>query len=192
MGFSCSSKYRRVFALPVASSKVRSFTSFFCFGIAAFASSSLSAAFSDFLIYGSSSGVVRSSSVNFKREVEVRKAVASCSFLTAFLFAFRVCAASRCSMTRSAAALSGCEKSLSASRLLIRSAVCCVSLTSTAPSRVIFCVILSRGFSCLIVLHLQSSPSQGRNILRLIQSRYNGGQGFLPQARSCRFQKTGL
>mgnify|MGYP007126680530 CR=1 FL=1 len=118
--------------------------------------------------------------------------VASCSFLTAFLFVFRVCAASRCSMMCSAAALSGCEKSLSASRLLIRSAVCCVSFTSISPSRVIFCVILSRGFNCLIVLHLQSAPSQGSNTLHLIQSRYNGGQGFLLQILWFRFRKTGL
>ena len=45
IGFSCSSKCRRVFAFPAASSKVRSLTSFFCFGIAAFAASSRSAAF---------------------------------------------------------------------------------------------------------------------------------------------------
>ena len=42
------------------------------------------------------------------------------------------------------------------------------------------------------VLHLQSAPSQGRNTLHLIQSRYNGGQGFLLQILWCRFQKTGL
>ena len=43
-------KDKRVFAFPAVSSKVRSFTSFFCFGRAAFAASSLSAAFSDFLM----------------------------------------------------------------------------------------------------------------------------------------------
>lgn len=50
MGFSCSSKRKRVFALPAASSKVRSLTRFFCFGIAVFTASSRSAAFSDFLM----------------------------------------------------------------------------------------------------------------------------------------------
>ena len=56
----------------------------------------------------------------------------------------------------------------------------------------IFCVILSRGLYCFMVLHLQSAPSQGRNILHLIQSRYNGGQGFLLQILWFRFRKTGL
>ena len=68
MGFSCSSKCRRVLPFPVASSKVRSRTSFFSLGIAAFAASRRSAALSDFRIYLSSSGVARSSSVNCKRE----------------------------------------------------------------------------------------------------------------------------
>ena len=188
MGFSRSSKRKRVFAFPVASSKVRSLTSFFCFGIAAFAASRRSAARLDFSMYFSSS---------------------SCAFLAAFLLAFRVWAASIRSMTRSAVPVScfgaapgawgsgeasgeagngcaascavwfccsggfcgsacGCsrgscrifclwgfpcgasvsffpEKSASCSRLLTRSAVCLVSFTSTSPSRVIFCVILSRG-----------------------------------------------
>ena len=48
MGFSCSSKCRRVLPFPVASSKVRSRTSFFSLGIAAFAASRRSAALSVF------------------------------------------------------------------------------------------------------------------------------------------------
>ncbi len=91
---------------PVASSKVRSPTSFFSFGIFPLASSSLSAALSDFLIYFSSSGVARSSSLNCSREVWARLSASACAFRAAFLLALRVCAPSICSKTRSAVPVS--------------------------------------------------------------------------------------
>ena len=105
-------------------------------------------------------------------------------------------APSKCSMTRSAAAVSGfagiaaarggaapeddtgenccaascaacCSgvfcKSASCVLLLIRWAVSFVSFTSNAPSRVIFCVILSFGLYCFMLPHLHSAPLQGRN-----------------------------
>ena len=100
-GLSFSSKCRRVLPFPVVSSKVRSFTSFFSLGIAAFALSKRSAALSDFLIYFSSSGAARSSSVNCSREDFVPAVASACAFRTAFLDALRVWAASICSMTRS-------------------------------------------------------------------------------------------
>ena len=100
-GLSFSSKCRRVLPFPVVSSKVRSFTSFFSLGIAAFALSKRSAALSDFLIYFSSSGAARSSSVNCSREDFVPAVASACAFRTAFLLAFRVWAASICFMTRS-------------------------------------------------------------------------------------------
>ena len=106
IGFSCSVKRKRVFAFPVASSKVRSPTSFFSLGIAAFAASRRSAALSDFLIYVSSSGVFNSSSVNCKREDFSFTVASRCAFCAAFLLAFRVWAAPTRSMTRSAVAVS--------------------------------------------------------------------------------------
>ena len=189
---------------PVASSKVRSLTSFFSFGIFALASSSLSAALSDLLIYFSSSGVARSSSVNCSREVRARLSASACAFLAAFLLAFRVCAPSICSKTRSAVPVSrsgsvpgawgrggalgemsgavlpgmGCAacascaaccsgvfcKTASRARLLIRFFVPLVSFTSIAPSRVIFCMILSRALYCFMVVHLRSAPGRGRKV----------------------------
>ena len=83
-------------------------------------------------------------------------------------------------------------KSASCSRPLTSSAVPAVSLTSISPSRLIFCVILSRGFSFLLnSFHLRSAPLQGCNSHSSVQCRCNGGQGFLPQAPSCRCRKTG-
>ena len=193
-GLSFSSKCRRFFPLPVASSKVLVFTSFFSFGIAALAASKRSAALSDFRIYFSSSGADSSSSVNFSREDFVSAAISACAFCTAFLEALRVWAASMCSIMRSAVPVSALEavngadgkgaasgmgvvscaascaaccsgvfsKSVSCSRLLIRSAVCLVSLTSTAPSRVIFCVILSRGLYSFKRFHLLMAGSTCR------------------------------
>ena len=252
IGFSCSVKRKRVFAFPVASSKVRSPTSFFSLGIAAFAASRRSAALSDFLIYVSSSGVFNSSSVNCKREDFSFTVASRCAFCAAFLLAFRVWAAPTRSMTRSAVAVSclwgssgargsgeasgetggssatfcaaasfaacgsgcscaagfkpcrffcgisgsgcscGLEKSASRSRRLTRSAVSLVSLTSISPSRVIFCVILSRGLYCFMAAHLQSAPLQGRNTQYSVQYRYSGGQGFLRLPPLCRCLKRGL
>ena len=108
-GLSFSSKCRRVLPFPVVSSKVRSFTSFFSLGIAAFALSSRSAALSDFLIYFSSSGAARSSSVNCSREDFVPAVASACAFRTAFLDALRVWAASIRSMTRSVLPVSALE-----------------------------------------------------------------------------------
>ena len=180
MDFSRSSKCRRVLPLPVVSSKTRSLTSTFSFGRAARAASKLSAAFWDFRIYASSSGFDNSSAVNCSRDVFTLAAASSCARRTAFLDACRVCAAPICSMTRSVfpvsflgkvpgevscaavscAACSGClEKSVSCSRRLIRSAVSLVSFTSISPSRLIFCVILSRGFNgSFMRYHLHSFP----------------------------------
>ena len=68
-----------------------------------------------------------------------------------------------------------------------------VSFTSISPSRVIFCVILSRGFKgSFTFLHLQSAPLQGRNTRYSAQCRYSGGQGLLRLFLWCRFRKTGL
>src|SRR5699024_12403552 len=67
-GLSVFSKARRVFALPLASSKTRSFLILVCLGIAARALSKRSAAVSDFLIAFCRSGVARSASENCKRE----------------------------------------------------------------------------------------------------------------------------
>ena len=230
MGFSCSSKCRRVLPFPVASSKVRSRTSFFSLGIAAFAASRRSAALSDFRIYLSSSGVARSSSVNCKREVWARASASACAFLAAFLLAFLVCAPSICSKTRSAAAVScsrsapgawgsggasaagagaappgmGCAacsgccgaasflvRSASLMRLLIRFFLPVAAFTSTAPSRVIFCVTFSRALYCFICLSLQSAPLQGRNTRRLSQCLYNACQAALRLPPSCRCRKRG-
>ena len=232
IGFSCSVKRKRVFAFPVASSKVRSLTSFFSLGIAAFAASRRSAASLDFLMYFSSSGVDSSSSVNCKREDFSFTVASRCALCAAFLLAFRVWAASIRSMTRSAVAVSclwgssgvrgsgeasgetggssaafcaaiscaacgsgcscGLEKSASRSRRLTRSAVSLVSLTSISPSRVIFCVILSRGLYCFMAAHLQSAPLQGRNIQYSVRYRYSVGQGFLRLPPLFRCLKRGL
>ena len=192
MGFSRSSKRRRVLPFPVASSKVRSRTSFFSLGIAAFAASRRSAALSDFRIYLSSSGVARSSSVNCKREDFSFAVASACAFLAAFLLAFLVRAPSIRSKTRSAAAVScsrsapgawgsggaaavgagaappgmvcaacsGCcgasvfAKSASLIRLLIRFFFPVAAFTSTAPSRVIFSMVLSLDLYCFMVCHL--------------------------------------
>src|SRR3712207_4365116 len=224
IGFSFSSKCKRVLPLPVASSKVRSRVKTFFFGIAARASSKRSAALSDLRIAFSNSGVTRSSSENCKREVFVFAVASACARLTAFLDAARVCAPSIRSKTRSAvaascfgaspgargggdvpedkglscaaascAACSCCfERSASCARLLISSAVSLVSFTSISPSRLIFCVILSRGFiGSFNFHHLQSAPLQGRNSRNSVQCRYSGGQGFSPQVPLCRFRKTG-
>ena len=83
-------------------------------------------------------------------------------------------------------------RAASRARLLIRFFVPFVSLISIAPFRLIFCVILSRGFNgSFKCYHLQSAPLQGRNTRRSVQCQYSGGQGFSLQARWCRFQKTG-
>ena len=229
MGFSCSSKCRRVLPFPVASSKVRSRTSFFSLGIAAFAASRRSAALSDFRIYLSSSGVARSSSVNCKREDFSFAVASACAFLAAFLLAFLVRAPSIRSKTRSAAAVScsrsapgawgsggvsvkggevappgrGCAacsgcggasvfaKSASLIRLLIRFFFPVAAFTSTAPSRVIFCVTFSRALYCFMCLSLQSAPLQGRNTRRLSQCLYNACQAALRLPPSCRCRKRG-
>ena len=206
MGFSCSSKCRRVLPFPVASSKVRSRTSFFSLGIAAFAASRRSAALSDFRIYLSSSGVARSSSVNCKREDFSFAVASACAFLAAFLLAFLVRAPSIRSKTRSAAAVS-CSRSApgawGSGGVSVkggevappgRGCAACSgcggasvlqsprpypladtflfpgsAFTSTAPSRVIFCVTFSRALYCFMCLSLQSAPLQGRNTRRLSQ-----------------------
>ena len=70
------------------------------------------------------------------------------------------------------AACSGCggasvfAKSASLIRLLIRFFFPVAAFTSTAPSRVIFCVTFSRALYCFMCLSLQSAPLQGRNTLR--------------------------
>ena len=53
-----------------------------------------------------SSGVARSSSVNWSREVWARASASACAFRAAFLLAARVCAPLICSKTRSAAPVS--------------------------------------------------------------------------------------
>ena len=230
MGFSRSSKRRRVLPFPVASSKVRSRTSFFSLGIAAFAASRRSAALSDFRIYLSSSGVARSSSVNCKREDFSFAVASACAFLAAFLLAFLVRAPSIRSKTRSAAAVScsrsapgawgsggvsavsagaappgrGCAacsgccgaasflvRSASLMRLLIRFFLPVAAFTSTAPSRVIFCMTFSRALYCFMCLSLQSAPLQGRNTRRLSQCLYNACQAALRLPPSCRCRKRG-
>ena len=66
------------------------------------------------------------------------------------------------------AACSGCcgaasflVRSASLMRLLIRFFLPVAAFTSTAPSRVIFCVTFSRALYCFICLSLQSAPLQG-------------------------------
>ena len=104
------------------------------------------------------------------------------------------CAASSCAVCgiSDAGCSFGFEKSASRSRRLTRLAVSLVSLTSISPSRVIFCVILSRGLYCLMAAHLQSAPLQGRNTQYSVRYRYNVGQGFLRLPPLCRCLKRGL
>ena len=82
-------------------------------------------------------------------------------------------------------------KSASLIRLLIRFYFPVAAFTSTAPSRVIFCVTFSRARYCFIFLSLQSAPLQGRNTRRLSQCLYNACQAALRLLPSCRCRKRG-
>ena len=82
-------------------------------------------------------------------------------------------------------------KSASLIRLLIRFFFPVAAFTSTAPSRVIFCVTFSRALYCFMCLSLQSAPLQGRNTRRLSQCLYNACQAALRLPPSCRCRKRG-
>lgn len=84
--------------MPKTSSKVCSRTSFFCFGTASRASSSLSSALSDLRMAFCNSGVERSSSGNYKREdgrftASIPSEIVLFAFFAAFLAERRVCTA---------------------------------------------------------------------------------------------------
>ena len=72
-------------------------------------------------------------------------------------------------VTTCAACCSGVfSKAASRARLLIRFCFPVAAFTSIAPSRLIFCVILSRALYCFMVVHLQTAPPKGRKADKII------------------------
>ena len=188
MGFSCSSKCRRVLPFPVASSKVRSRTSFFSLGITACA----------FLAAFLLAFLVRAPSICSKTR---SAAAVSCSRSAPGAWGSggaSVVGAGAVPPGRGCAACSGCcgsasflVRSASLMRLLIRFFLPVAAFTSTAPSRVIFCVTFSRALYCFICLSLQSAPLQGRNTRHLSQCLYNACEAASRLPPSCRCRKRG-
>ena len=131
-------------------------------GIAAFAASSRSAARSERSMYFPSAGSARSSAVNCRREDgRCLAAEPSRTAWTSAFSAFRTLFFSWCSAARRARSAAvpadsseEADNSVSGSRLLICSTSPVARFSDTAPSRVIFCVILSVAFSSLIGSHL--------------------------------------
>ena len=171
-GLSVFSKYRRVFARPVASSNSLAALMRFCLGIFSLAASSRSAAFSDFFTYFASSGSVRSSSLNCRREACGCVAAFAACFASFLAFLRRFFALCRCLSVSARfrafpvmfSAVSPEKSSVSLWLLRVCSPV--AWFVSTTPSRVIFCVLFAFALnSCMNGYPpFRVSPPYGRGV----------------------------
>ncbi len=173
-------KVKLRFAFSAVSSKTRSVRRTFFVGIAAFAASSLSAARSERSMYFPSMGSARSSSVNCRREdgrclAAEPSRTAWCQPFPPFVrFSSHGVPPHAGKVSRSASGFSEeADSSVSGSRLLICFTSPVARFSDTAPSRVIFCVILSVVFSSLIGSHLPFHRGRSRRRCHSRSWRYS-------------------